>query len=272
MSRYAKAWWVTEEMTQRDNILQELNELNSQLAGRHPENIFTVPAGYFEELTAKVLNRIRALEAVNAADELAHLSPVLSKLSKQMPYTVPGGYFEELTESVMQSVSGSSESISASEETAALSPLLGSLKKEMPYQVPQGYFDNLSAGMASKEDRPAAKVVSLSSRKWFSYAAAAVVTGAIVIAGFFLLNNSGETKEGGKVFAKVTKDVKKLSDMQKDDLIDFLNAGMSGTETAQVNSDNKSKEIQQLLQDVSEAELKDFQEQTEDLEDVLMIN
>lgn len=268
-------------MTQRDNILQELNELNSQLAGSQPENSYTVPAGYFEGLAAQVLNRIRAMEAVNAADELAHLSPVLSKLTKQMPYTVPAGYFDSLNENITQTVIASSDHLSAKEETTALSPLLGGLKKDMsarpghadgPYQVPQGYFENLSAGMARKEVKPAAKVISLSSRKWFSYAAAAVVTGVIAMAGFFLFNNTGEKQEGGKVFAKVTKDVKKLSDIQKDDLIDFLNAGMSGTETAQVNSDNKSKEIQQLLQDVSEAELKDFQEQTEDLEDVLMTN
>lgn len=259
-------------MTQRDNILNELNELNSQLACSQPENIYAVPEGYFEGLVAQVLGRIRAMEAGNAVDELAHLSPVLSMLSKQMPYSIPAGYFDQLNENIIQSVIASSDRLSAQDETTALSPLLGGLKKEMPYQVPQGYFENLSAGVTRKEDRPAGKVISLSSRKWFSYAAAAVITGVIVMAGFFLFNNTVEKQEGGKVFAKVTKDVKKLSDMQKDDLIDFLNAGLSGTETAQVNSDNKSKEIQQLLKDVSESELKDFQEQTEDLEDVLMTN
>ena len=47
---------------------------------------------------------------------------------------------------------------------------------------------------------------------------------------------------------------------------------MDGKETVQVKPDNKSKEMQQLLQDVSEEELKDFQEQTEDIEEVLMTN
>jgi hypothetical protein len=47
---------------------------------------------------------------------------------------------------------------------------------------------------------------------------------------------------------------------------------MTGTETAQVSPDNQSTEIQKLLQDVSDEELKNFQEQSEDVEDVLMTN
>lgn len=258
-------------MTQRDNILQELNELKSQLAASLPVNIYTVPAGYFEGLAAQVLNRIRAMEAAAAADELAHLSPVISRLSKQMPYTVPAGYFENLAEHMAELMSNSNDHSSAREETTSISPLLGSLKKEMPYQVPQGYFETLAGDIAAKESKTEAKVISLtSSPKWFRYAAAAVVAGIILMAGFLLFNRGGEKEAGGRVFAKVSKDMKKLNDAQKDELIDFLN--INGTETARVNIDNRSKEIQQLLKDVSEEELKDFQEQTEDIEEVLMTN
>ncbi len=259
-------------MTQRDNILQELNELGSQLAGNIPQNTYAVPAGYFEGLAMQVMNRIKAMDAANAAEELSYLSPALSGLSKQMPYTVPAGYFEGLTEKVMQAVQNSNDYQTASEETASLSPLLASLKKETPYTVPQGYFENLAADIAKKENKQEAKIISFSSRKWFRYAAAAVVTGVIVMAGFLIINR-GEMKQAGEIaLAKVTKDIKKLNDTQKDELIDFLDAGLDGKETVQVKTDNKSKEIQQLLKDVSEEELKDFQEQTEDLEEVLMTN
>lgn len=295
-------------MNLRDNILEELNALNSQLARYQSQNTYSVPAGYFEGLIGQLMQRIRALEATDAAGELAVLSPLLAGLSKQMPFQLPAGYFETLDERIKKAIAVESENISllnglnleptysvpagyfdglagkmlqlvktshesVADETAAISPLLGSLKKELPYQVPAGYFDNLASNMAAKESATEAKVIAISSRSWFRYAAAAVVTGVIFMAGFLLLNNKTDEGENGiKVFAKVSKDIKPLNDTQKDDLIDFLNAGMTGTETAQVSPDNQSTEIQKLLQDVSDEELKNFQEQSEDVEEVLMTN
>ena len=83
-------------MTQRDNILQELNGTEQRaVLVKNPVNVYTVPSGYFEGLLAEVMKRIK-IEADNAADELSHLSPFLNTISKQNPYTVPAGYFEEL--------------------------------------------------------------------------------------------------------------------------------------------------------------------------------
>ena len=259
-------------MTQRDNILQELNELSSSLAAQNPLNVYTVPTGYFEGLAATVLARIKALEATDAAEELSFLSPWLSKLPRQMPYSVPTGYFEEPDERILQLVRGSNDQHSATEELESISPLLGSLKKEMPYHVPQGYFESLTNPVAADEKRSPAKVIALGSRKWFRYAAAAVVRGIVAIAGFMIVKSENQKAEGGKVFAKVSKDINKLNDSQQDDLIDFLDAGMNGTETVKIKTDNRSKEIQQLLKDIPEDELKVFQEQTEDIEEVLMTN
>lgn len=262
-------------MAQNNNILQELNELNSSLANITPQNIYTVPDGYFDGLAIQMLNRIRAMEAVNVADETNFLSPILSAVPRKMPYAVPDGYFELLAEQVLLSVHNNSDHQTANEELAILSPVLSGLKKEMtaraghpegPYSVPQGYFDTL-------HDRPAkqkAKIISMVHRKWFRYAAAAVVTGIIALTIFISADKKKESEE--KIFAQVKEDVMKMDDTQKDNLVDFIDAGMNGKETAEVNSDNKSKEIKQLLQDVSDEELKDFQEQTEDLQDVLMTN
>lgn len=293
-------------MTLRDNILEELKALNSQLAGYPLQNAYTVPEGYFEGLIGQVMQRIRALED---ARELEALSPLLAQLSKQLPYQVPAGYFESLDLRIRQAIAAetanhslpsglSQESTytvpagyfdgladrmlalvknegqaSVQDETAAISPLLGSLKKQMPYEVPAGYFDRLASDMAAKESATEAKVIAISSRNWFRYAAAAVVTGVIFLAGFLLMNkNPEETENGVKVFAKVSDDIKKLNDTQNDDLMDFLDAGLTGSETAKVTPNKPSNEIQQLLQDVSEEELKDFREQTEDVGEVLMTN
>lgn len=183
-----------------------------------------------------------------------------------MPFAVPAGYFEGLAEQALQSVRESSDYQTAKEEIESLSPLLSGLKKQIPYSVPEGYFEKLSAVPVEKE----VKVVSITHRKWLKYAVAAVVTGIVVLSGFLFLGNKKESSD--RIIAQVKKDVMKMDETQKDNLIDFIDAGMNGKETAGINTDDKSKEIKALLQDVSDEELKDFQEQTEDLQDVLMTN
>lgn len=254
-------------MTQKDNILQELIELKSTLATITPQNVYTVPVGYFDDLAVQVLNRIKATEAVNAVEELSYLSPMLSRIPKQMPYAVPAGYFEELGE---KSINDIPDHQTATQELETLSPLLSGLKKQMPYAVPQGYFETLTEKIHVGENKPSSKIISITSRKWFRYAAAAVITGILVMAGF--LSSRSEKESGGKALAKFTSDVKKMDETQKDKLMDFMDAGMSGDETAQVNTDNKTDEVKNLLQGISEEELKDFQEQTEDIQDVLLTN
>ena len=305
-------------MTRKDNILQELSELNSTLATITPQNPYTVPMGYFDGLAARVLNRIKAMEAANAAEELGYLSPALSGFSKQMPFFVPQGYFEGLAEKAMQSIRESSDYQTANEEMETLSPLLNGLKKEIPYTVPQGYFDgladkalqavnksndhqtakeelvtlspllsglkkempfsvpqgyfeSLSENISREENKPVTKIISITSRKWFRYAAAAVIIGIVVTTGLLFLSG-GEKEPGGKALAKFTRDVKKMDDAQKDNLMDFIDAGMNGSETAQVSTDKKTDEVKNLLQGISDEELKDFQEQTEDVQDILMTN
>ncbi|MBI5859108.1 MAG: hypothetical protein HZB42_15850 [Sphingobacteriales bacterium] len=253
-------------MAQNNNILQELIELNSSLAKFPSQNIYSTPEGYFEGLASQVLNRIKTMQTVSASDEISFLSPLLSNISREMPYSVPAGYFDLLQEKLMAAVRESSDHQTAKEELESISPLLSGLKKEMPYSVPQGYFNSLSENAAKKET----KVISITHRRWFRYAAAAIVVGIVAITGFILTNNKKESDE--RIFAQVKKDVMKMDEQQKDNLIDFIDAGMSGKETADVNADSKTKEIKELLRDISDEELKDFQEQTEDLQDVLMTN
>lgn len=256
-------------MTQKDNILQELKELDSRLADVVLQNIYTVPAGYFDNLAEQVLARIKAMQASNAADELNALSPQLGKVSREMPYSIPKDYFATLSDNVLKTIH--TAGLSAKDELAAISPLLSSLKKENPYHIPEGYFESLPTTKPKEARQPSAKVVSMFSRSWFRYAAAAVVTGIIVLGSLSLFTN--EQESGGKALARFTRDVIKMDEQQKDDMIDFFDAGLNGKETAQVNTDNKnSQEVKELLVGVSEEELKDFQEQTEAIEEVLMTN
>lgn len=237
-------------MAHRNNILQELNELESSLATLPVQNTYSVPEGYFDGLAQQVLRRVKAMEAATAGEELAHLSPVVSDMPRQMPYTVPAGYFNELSERMLDVVKDNMQT--PAEELRQLSPLLGSLKKEMPFSVPQGYFE--SVAIPQTAEKPAAKVVSLTSRKWFRYAVAAMIIG--VISTLFVIikkNNVDPNKNPGGWVAKQMKNV------STDDLNNFIELTDETLPQKEViASADKKEEVKQLLQDVSDKEIQEF--------------
>ncbi len=252
-------------MTQKDNILQELRELESTLADIAPKNVYSAPAGYFETLVETVMIRIKALEAENSFQELSYLSPLLSKISKKMPYSIPVGYFEGLEEKLMQSVRQRSDYQTVKEELETLSPLLSSLNKQMPYSIPQDYFQNLNTINAITDSKPKAKVISIGTRKWFRYAAAAIVVGIVSLAGFLLIKNkvnNDSTKSFAKFEKKLDKEIKKSSDKELTEFVQqFTDAGLTGEEKVQTNPKEEAKD---LLKDVPDKELKNFLEETAD--------
>lgn len=243
------------------NISKELNELGSSLLKTDNQPLYTVPAGYFEGLADQVLGRIKALEAHSATEELAHLSPLLSGIGKTMPYQVPAGYFEEVEERMIYAMMPGDHS--ADEELETLSPLLAGLNKQMPFEVPQGYFDTVA--IPANETQQPAKVIGITSRKWFRMAAAAVIVGVIALSTMFII---GKTSSKDPV-AKATKDIKKMDDTQKGNIEDFLEAGLNGEESVKLNP-AKTDEIQKLLADIPEEELKAFEQTSEDMEDILL--
>ncbi|MBN8674409.1 MAG: hypothetical protein J0L56_09755 [Chitinophagales bacterium] len=287
-------------MAQNNNILQELRELESSLANMAVQNIYSVPEGYFEGLAPQVLNRIKAMEATTAIEELYLLSPVVSALPKQVPYTVPFGYFEALAENSMQLIRQTG--LSAMEETANLSPLLGGLdkqmpytvpqgyfngieermlkavtgaeqtakeelesispllsglKKEMPFSVPQGYFENMAA--AKPKEQQTAKVISFSSRKWFKYAAAAILVGVIATTSVLLINNK-QPDSFAKFEKKLNKEIKKTSDKELDEFIKYADASQG------LVYNEPKEEVKALLKDVPVSELQGFLDEIADPE------
>lgn len=244
-------------MTQKENILQELNELKSTLATVAPQNVYTIPVGYFDELAAQVMNRIKAMETKNAVEELGYLSPALSNISRQMPYVVPAGYFEGLAEKVMELVRESNDYQTAKEELETLSPLLSGLKKTMPYTVPQGYFESLG----EKRNKPAAKVVSITQHRWFRYAAAAVVTGVVVLAGFIYINSRNTVDPVEQPYAWVKKSIKKVDKTDIDAFVKLADEELTNLAVV-ATSPVKPEEIKELMKDVSDKEIQDFLDET----------
>jgi hypothetical protein len=241
-------------MTQRNNILQELNEMNSTLVNISAENIYAVPAGYFEGLAVTMLNRIKAMNAANVVEELNYLSPRLNSFSKQNIYTVPAGYFENLSENVMLSIREGNDYQTAKEEIENLSPLLSGLKKEMPYSVSQGYFDSIIEKPVQET-----KVISITHRKWFRYAAAAVVIGIIILGGLKFFNSPNSIDPIKNPDRWVKRSVRKID--SKD--IDAFVASVDQNNIAPVAIDpSNTDEVKELIKDVSDKEIEDFLNET----------
>ncbi len=248
-------------MAQSNNILQELQELNSRLAELGNENCYTVPSGYFDGLTETILQRIKAMNANNAVEELNILSPSLNSISKEVPYKVPAGYFDGLAERAMRSIHESNQYETADEEIETLSPLLSSLKKQNPYTVPQGYFENISLTPVKKE----AKVISFTKQSWFRYAVAAAVIGIITLTGILLFGKKNEERRLARFENRLNREIKTMSDDDLKDFVQYTDAGLTGEEKVS-NNNNNTDEIKELLKDIPESELKEFIEETADTE------
>ena len=237
------------------DIIQELSDLGSNL-GNISKNIYSVPSGYFEGFSEQILDLIKANES-------------LSSLPKEMPFSVPAGYFDELDEKIMESIRRHSDYQTSKEELESISPLLSSLNKRPVYTVPKGYFENFKPGVEEKKET---KIVSITGRRWLGYAAAAVIAGIILMVGVMTFDNSHKDS-AGKTLAKFEKEVKKINDVKStENLIDFMDAGLNEKELASTNRSIKTDDVQVLLKDVSIDELKDFSEESKDIEDVMMTN
>jgi len=236
------------------DIIQELSDLGSNL-GNISKNIYSVPPGYFDGFSEQLLGFIKASET-------------LSSLHKEMPFNVPAGYFDQLDEKIMEIIRRHPDYQTSQEELESISPLLSSISKRPVYSVPGGYFENFTPGVDEKRTR----VVSITARKWFRYAVAAVIAGVILMAGLIAFNNDHKDP-ASKTLAKFEKEVKKINDVKStENLIDFMDAGLNEKEMARNNTGVKIDDVQLLLKDVSMDELKDFGEESKDIEDVMMTN
>lgn len=82
-------------MTRSQHIQQELEELSEKLSSLPVSTPYRVPFGYFDNLAASVLKRIKTENS--AEEELKEISPLLAGLKKSVPYSVPDKYFETLS-------------------------------------------------------------------------------------------------------------------------------------------------------------------------------
>lgn len=216
-------------------------------------NPYQLPQGYFDTLPETILNRVKATDTDNATEELEILSPLLSQIGKKMPFSTPAGYFNEVGENA---IAGAQAIDLVNIELENLSPLMQGLKRIMVYEVPAGYFNQLPGEVmkAIKAQQPA-KVVSMSfTRKVLRYAAAAVVAGIIVTAGWMYLG------KGPVVDGKPDAEIAKLDSLSDETLQKYLeNQTPTPAETAIAATTSveelDANDMKDMLADVTDEDL-----------------
>lgn len=210
-------------MENRTDILNELKELSPTIAAMEKVNVFTVPQGYFDCLSADIL---MGIETENGSGNT--VSPTAD---------VPAGYFDTLAGSILAKIK-TPETEDAVTEIRALSPMLYSIQNEHVFDVPMGYFEGFSETVLNTVNPPV-KVVSMKRRTstFFKYAVAAAFTGVMALGVFKFTDNSTEKIElpdyvtAGLQVQDVDQELAKIADA---DIVNFLEANGTDVKTAMV--------------------------------------
>ncbi len=221
-------------MNRSIDILNELETISPVVAGIGNENIFTVPAGYFDTVAGTVLasvkNEVAATGEVpegyfdslsnnilskiegTAVNELQQLSPLLAGIKKVNPFEVPENYFEQVGDDITLLVTED-----------RISSVLADVSKEQPFEVPAGYFEQLADNILLKTNEQAGeKVVAMPKRfnAIWKYAAAAVFAGVMV---FGMYKYTGTTSSGN-IAGEMSQTAfdQKMNNLAEEDIIKYL--------------------------------------------------
>lgn len=233
----------------RNDIRDELKEIAASIADIGNENCYRVPDNYFEDFADEVMSKIQL--------------PFT-----QLPLTPPApAYFEGLAGNILSKIKSNGTIVEeyndVNEELTSLSPLLASIKKVNVYTVPTHYFANFKVAIpAAQEKKP---VISMHPPvRWIRYAAAAVVIGVVAISGIFLFKNDPTGSSTAAMYPKDDSII--LSSVSNDAIASYLKqspANMDISAPLDENKINPGNLTEQLLQDVSAADIQEYLQENE---------
>jgi hypothetical protein len=213
---------------------------------------FPIPGNYFENLPEKILALVKAGAEHSAKAEIGGLSPFLDQIDRKNPFSLPADYFDNLSG---QLIAGLSIEQPASESQTSESVVIASLSHENLYRTPEGYFESLPEIVLSRvnQERKGAKVLVLSrNRSFLKYAAAAVIAGALLIGGSLFFNHPASPN------AEVTNPA--LTAISDQEILNYLEA--QNVPLSDMNNlaavDLTENDAKDLLGDVSDEELQQY--------------
>ncbi|MDE1191176.1 MAG: hypothetical protein PW786_03430 [Arachidicoccus sp.] len=195
------------------------------------ENLYTVPANYFESLSNIILSKIK-----------------LSLIRNNTAFSLPEHYFSDFPNKI----------ISRIKQEGSETPILNSISKEMLYVVPQNYFNELTIKLSDKKAEIAeTKIIPFvpKHRNWRMAIAAAVVSAIVLSAGLIWENNNTEPKIKTQYASVLQNDLSSLSNQE---IENYLNYSESYVDDDSVNVEQTQNE----LKDISGSDVETYLNQT----------
>jgi len=166
-----------------------------------------------------------------------------------------------LANNILSKIKLTNNTISTNEiadELATVAPFLNTINKTNIYHVPENYFETFTVNAAFKKP---AKIINFTNRnrKWFAYAAAAVVTGIIAISILFF-NRNNETNPYAQINKiNISADISKLTD---DEINNYLSASTSGGDFINDHDSDDNQDVQDYLNNASDEEIQQYLNET----------
>lgn len=208
---------------QKEEVATGEDELPVVLKNIRAENIFTVPEGYFSRLADEVMEKIRFYQADDSSS-MDQIPQLLTGIQQKNVFDVPTGYFDNFASSVITRIASIDSNPRI--ELEYLSPLLLSVQQTNVFETPQGYFEDVQENIIKTVLPAKAKVVSMSGRSIFRYAAAAVITGAMALGVYKYANRPVVSKpdvaQNPTTISPVIEQGTNMSEQQFNDVLNNL--------------------------------------------------
>ena len=238
-------------------LLQVREDQKSVILGEADKSVpYEAPQGYFHNLPAIIMQRIKANDQENSDEELETLSPLLGGLKNKNTFEVPRGYFDDLSGNA---IAGAKAIEFVNVELENLSPLMSALKEKQVYETPAGYFESLPSAVLekAKESAPPAKIVSINTtRRVMRFAVAAAVIGFVAVFAWFYANQpSTSIPAKGMDVA----DFRHISDTELQSFAESESGIFAEPFAATATSDVFTEaDVKDLLADISDEELQKY--------------
>lgn len=210
---------------------------------------YKVPEGYFENFAGNMLGRVKAMEASTLQEETEALSPLLGGLNKKVPYGLPEEYFAELPGEIIAGVHAIDF---VNHELETLSPVMAAAGKNNVYQVPDDYFNHLAPALLHKATHQRSGVVhAMFGTRILRYATAALVAGVLATGAWLFLHTN--------YVAGNTADMVAMKKVSNAEMVQYLeNNPVALSESGVASGDLQEEDIKELLADVPETELEQY--------------
>jgi hypothetical protein len=235
-------------MQNREEIITELTSIAGSAITWPVAVPYRMPVGYFDGLSELIMERV-----------------LVDLPGKSNVYAVPHHYFDQLSDDILRII----RHAEVSDELHEVAPFLNTIPKKDPYHTPVLPEVNIREIIEVEKESSSGKLIAMPTKRkglWIRYAAAAVIVGVLVTAGFIYYSNQISNSFDPDNYARIDVSTE-ISKLSEEELTNYLS---NAEKLVIATADRESLLIDELpdvndhLEYMSDDELNEYlQESTE---------